>query len=183
MCFSCGKCCHNHSIMITFSDLRQIHRNRPDIFLPQIITIFETHPDYEDLSVLKEFHPEIKIEEDGRVVKGYLGLRFMKTGNIDGNEIEDVCQLFDEKSKSCTIHSFKPMSCKIYPHYLEGERIYWNNGRCPEKWDISKENIEEVRNLIKKAKKNHLEFVKEVEEWNKKYKGKTQEDFFNFVLF
>ncbi|HMF32728.1 MAG TPA: YkgJ family cysteine cluster protein [Candidatus Lokiarchaeia archaeon] len=160
-CRACGQCCHNHTVLITFRDLREIHQFYPDLRPEDLIVLYDVATEYPDRTILERYHPaRLKFEDtigavplkrgktlnqesqdaendelnagDGECTwQAYLGLRFTK--NPDGGT---VCPLLDETQGRCTIHKHKPMICRTYPHvlYEDGQLARLERVRCNPPW-------------------------------------------------
>ena len=191
-CYQCGVCCRNHTVLITFRDLREIHRYFPEINLLDIITIFTAPEDYIDKCELTEHYPKIKIKEESGVIEGYLGIKFKNISDPENpSTMIRVCPLQDDTHRVCTIHKHKPMVCRVYPHVIrmkklsngeEHEELLWENGRCPGSWIGSETSQMALRKRIKTAHYLHDKFHNEVEEWNRIYQSKTVQGFIEFIL-
>ncbi len=202
-CKACGTCCYNHTVLVTFRDLREIHKYYPDKRLEDLVVLYDAGTEYADRTILERFHPAVlafvlpgeKHEGDcgpscgccrnpaGSTWKAYLGLRFEKLP--DGRT---VCPHLDRGAGSCTIHAHKPLVCRTYPHVLDdaGTLARLEKVRCAARWgdpaDLLPEEHDRIRNTVVRAYRAHDNFIREVEEWNVNPRGKTVGDFFAFAL-
>ncbi len=172
-CNQCGKCCFNHTILITFRDLREIHEFFPDFNLKEIITLFEPSEDYIDIEILKDNYPIINFEENNLIIRGYLGIKFQKD---DDNQ--NFCPFFNKEKFNCKIHFNKPYICRVYPHKIN---LIWD-GRCSESWTYSPPDDETMKKFIEDVVNTYKHFSEEVKEWNSDYSNKKIDDFIKFIL-
>ena len=201
-CRACGRCCHDHTVLITFRDLREIHFYYPEIEIQDIIVLYDAASRYADKRLLEEFHPGRLIFEDcaappldGHSMdqekgdlrgtwQAYLGLRFLKSENGF-----TTCPFLDEARGKCKIHSHKPLICRTYPHVIDENNSLQRleKVRCNPLWgdpqDLLPEKHERVYNVVARAYHAHDEFLSEVLEWNEIYRGKTVPDFIQFLLY
>lgn len=177
-CSQCGKCCRNHSVLITFRDVREIVNYIPQINLINYITLYEASKEYKDYKCLSENYPLIMLKENEYIIHGYLGLRFKKI-----NSKTTVCPFLNDDLKSCSIHDFKPLICKIYPQKLDkNEKLIWIDGRCTQPWLPEGNHALDLIKLIKLTLKEFKLFRLEVEEWNRDFEKKSRQNFFDFIL-
>jgi len=202
-CEICGICCYDHTVLVTFRDLREIHKYYPEKKLEQIVVLYDASTEYADRSILEQYHPAILVftlpqvqpgevehslsshsqDTPASIWKAYLGLRFIKLP--DGRT---VCPQLDRDSGRCTIHEHKPLVCRTYPHVLDdaGKLARLEKVRCRKPWgnpeDLTFEDYERIRNMVVWAYKAHDQFIQEVIEWNKNPRDKTLADFFRFAL-
>ncbi|MHA1819200.1 MAG: YkgJ family cysteine cluster protein [Promethearchaeota archaeon] len=250
-CFRCGACCKNHTILITFHDLRVIHRRFPKLRLEKIITLFEVDSNYRDYEFLVRHYPIIYFNEYKLVdqslydtklnttekefpssyrkvkISGFLGLKFIPYYNFPLNARDSffpskiikenlslgekpsetilynfnqirVCPFFDIVHNLCTIHEYKPLVCKTYPHVLsvpltnpdnnhnnmDGRVVEFQKetARCPEPWIYEASKINKLKELLIYAEDEYERFKVEVNEWNKIFDTKNLEDFLKFIL-
>lgn len=183
--------------MMTFSDIRRIHRLRPDLPLDQFIMIVEPPEDNEMRRVMAEYFPTIKFIDPSGEITGYLALRL--------HPIEDSfdfkCLFYDLDSSLCLIHEHKPMVCRIYPlwpkdiieknesklqQFLSNPdpfKVVWKGGKCPNPWkSLCKEEIDAFLNSFTQFFKELEEYYNEAELWNAQYHNKSIEELYAFIL-
>ncbi len=202
-CKACGTCCYNHTVLVTFRDLREIHNNYPDKHLEDLVVLYDAATEYEDRAILERFHPAVLAfilpgekhegkcspscgccgNPAGSTWKAYLGLRFEKLP--DG---QTVCPQLDRAAGRCTIHAHKPLVCRTYPHVLDdaGKLARLEKVRCAEPWgdpaDLLPEEHERIHHTVAWAYRAHDQYIQEVNEWNLDPRDKTVGDFFAFAL-
>ncbi len=202
-CKACGTCCYDHTVLVTFRDLREIHKYYPDKRLEDLVVLYDAATEYADRAILERFHPAVLAfilpgekhegkcgptckccgDVAGSTWKAYLGLRFVKLP--DGRT---VCPQLDRAAGRCTIHAHKPLVCRTYPHVLDdaGKLARLEKVRCAEPWgdpsELLPEERERICNTVVWAYRAHDDFIREVEEWNVDPRDKTVGDFFAFAL-
>jgi Fe-S-cluster containining protein len=202
-CKACGTCCYDHTVLVSFRDLREIHKYYPDRPLENLVVLYDAATEYADRAILERFHPAVLAfvlpgdkhagecgkscachrSDAGSTWKAYLGLRFKKLPNG-----KTVCPQLDRDAGRCTIHAHKPLVCRTYPHVLDdaGKLARLEKVRCAEPWgdpaNLTPEERERIQNTVVWAYRAHDHFIEEVKEWNVDPRDKTVGDFFTFVL-
>lgn len=180
-CRACGACCQDHSVLVTFRDLREIHAHYPSMDVADLIVLYAPRETYGDLPVVERFHPRVLTEEGGRTAASYLGLRFEK---LPGGTTR--CPFLEGGSNKCTIHEHKPLVGRTYPYFLDeaGEIRALARVRCGVPWHVPSDPNQRTRlhALLRTAYFHHARFVDEVTEWNAGYEGKALDDFLAFTL-
>ncbi|OLS13712.1 MAG: hypothetical protein RBG13Loki_2676 [Promethearchaeota archaeon CR_4] len=161
-CKACGTCCYDHTVLITFRDLREIHASYPDRRLEDLVVLYDAATEYTDRTILERFHPAVLMFEipeessDGfKEGKGETtGCKCHRSSNccqdLPGStwrgylglryiKLPDgrtVCPQLDRTSGHCTIHAHKPLVCRTYPHVMDdaGQLARLEKVRCSEPW-------------------------------------------------
>jgi Fe-S-cluster containining protein len=168
-CQSCGNCCRFFSVNITHLDIKRILENRPDLKATDFVD-FKASIDKND--------NEAFISTAGKKEL------VLKKKNKESNEC-----IFLENNK-CSIHSFKPLVCKVWPFSLEKGNITWIKehlsfirNTCKHKMIEGSNDSESLKILIKEHYKERKIFSKLIEIWNKeKQKEINKEDYFQNIL-
>lgn len=177
-CQSCGKCCKFFSVNITHLDIKRILENRPDLQVSDFVD-FKPSTDKND--------NEAFISTSGKKEL------ILKKKSKKNNEC-----VFLENNK-CSIHSFKPLVCRVWPFSLEKDKIMWIKDHlsfikndCKHIMVEGSNNPDDLRVLIKEHYKERKVFSKLVENWNKEKEQEINKDeffynildidFINFIL-
>lgn len=156
LCEGCGaKCCKNYDVFIDHHDL--------DIL--------------EDLSFIKKikyersfgYVPKFILWENGHKLKWVLCL----------NNPDRVCQfLIDDK---CSIYEKRPLICRTYPHFIDGDKVKTMKNLCPAKWILTSDQELELKINYRNLLVNFLALETICDQWNKVV---TKEDRLeNFLIF
>ena len=198
-CVCCGACCKNHTIMLTFEDIRRIHARKPSISLHEYVMIADPAEDEEIKRVMAEYFPTIKFSDPAGEINGYLALRIRPIQDT----FDFKCYFYDLESKHCGIHVDKPIICRIYPLWLEGIiekkdmvsiqsrlgqdpsslKVIWKNGRCPKPWNpLSKEEIESFWKTFAQLIEELEAYSDEAGIWNDNFREKALDDLLAFII-
>jgi Fe-S-cluster containining protein len=141
-CASCtAKCCKNYDVFIDHEDLNIS----------------------KDLSFIKKIQydksfgyvPKFVLWEGGKKKKWVLCL----------NNPDKTCQFL--KDDRCSIYDKRPLICKTYPHFVDNDKIKTTKNLCLVKWNLSKEQEEELKLNYENLLVNFLAFETICDEWNK----------------
>jgi Fe-S-cluster containining protein len=175
-CIQCGLCCKDHYTLITFRDLREIHQSYPEIKLDQLIVIHELGEEYQSEDYMKLISP-LRFGIPGWPPQGYLGLQFTPFKE------ENICPFLDPETVNCKIYSHRPMLCRKYPYsYNDSGEFIIQKVQCPGRRRLNDSEIEIICKIIDRTWNTYHHFQEEIEEWNKQYRGKTLENFLEFIL-
>ncbi len=176
-CQSCGNCCRYFSINLTHLDVERVLENRPDLKATDFVS-FESSEEKDELESFISTYGKRQI-----ILK--------KKPNT-----KECIFLEDNK---CSIHSFKPIVCKVWPFSLEKGNITWIKEHrsfikklCKHTVIKGANNSDELIPLIKKHYKERKIFTRLVQIWNEEKKKELNddeifsnildEDFLNFIL-
>lgn len=114
-CSGSGRCCHNHSVLITASDARRLAACVPAFAAsPEAyIVLFTLREGYDDADILARF-PALVVDGD----PCYPALRFVEVAPGLRR-----CPFLDAGLGKCTVHDVKPMACRAYPFVVDGDVI------------------------------------------------------------
>lgn len=155
-CASCSaKCCKNYDVFI----------------------------DHEDLFIQDDFSFIKKIEYDksfGYVPKFILWeSEKKKKWVLCLNNPDKICQFL--KDDRCSIYDKRPLICRTYPHWVDGDKIKTMKNLCPIKWALNRDEQVELKSNYSRLLVDFLAFETICDEWNKIV---TKEDKLeNFIIF
>ncbi|MFH1722768.1 MAG: YkgJ family cysteine cluster protein [Candidatus Altiarchaeota archaeon] len=148
-CFSCdGFCCRHNVVPLTDADVRRLIDESGNT-IDQVI-------DFVSVEDLESTHHDISFGN---------GYQYMVLKRRDG-----CCVFFDGEKRGgfCSIHSSKPMLCRIYPFFLApfGEVILRYRNMCKTDWKMTKEAEEELKKMWGAYQEELENFNRFVSEWN-----------------
>ena len=156
-CTSCtARCCKNYDVFIDHEDLK-IQSDRT--FIKKI-----------EYSKSFGYVPSFILFENESKKKWVLCL----------NNPNKTCQFLE--NNVCSIYEKRPLICKTYPHFVDGERVKTMKNLCPVKWRLSQEQEKELRQNYETLLVNFLAFETICDQWNLLVdSSKTLDDFLDFV--
>ncbi|GIW22761.1 MAG: hypothetical protein KatS3mg068_1768 [Candidatus Sericytochromatia bacterium] len=104
LCQSSGNCCRFFSVNITHLDIKRILENRPDLKAIDFV--------------------DFKISTDKNDNESFISTSGKKELVLKKKSKDSQECIFLENNK-CSIHSFKPLVCKVWPFSLEKGEITW----------------------------------------------------------
>jgi Fe-S-cluster containining protein len=141
-CQSCtAKCCKNYDVFIDHEDLN-ISDNLD--FIKKI-----------PYSKSYGYVPKFILYEAGIQKKWVLIL----------NNPDKTCQFLVEDK--CSIYDKRPLICRTYPHYVDGDKIKTMKNLCPLKWSLESKQIQTLKNDYQRLLVNFLAFETICDQWNK----------------
>lgn len=176
-CQSCGNCCKFFNINITHLDIQRILENRPDL----------KAEDFVSFSVSEKGDPESFISTYGK-------------RQIDLKKKKDKDECVFLENNVCSIHSFKPIVCRVWPFSLEkNDKIDWIKehksfikNKCAHTSIKGANDPEQLLTLLKQHDHERRLFEKLVKKWNSEKKSLHNsddvfseiydQDFLNYLL-
>jgi len=177
-CKACGICCYDHTVLVTFRDLREIHAHYPDQRLEDLLVLYDAATEYPDRTILERFHPAVLVFElpgekrgeskeeksnetrcgcsrNSSCCQDTAGSTWRAYLGLRFEKLPDgrtVCPQLDRTRGRCTIHAHKPLVCRTYPHVLDdlGHLARLEKVRCAELWGNPADLPPEEAQLIQK---------------------------------
>jgi Fe-S-cluster containining protein len=81
------------------------------------------------------------------------------------NNPDKTCQFLVEDK--CSIYDKRPLICRTYPHYVDGDKIKTMKNLCPLKWSLESKQIQTLKNDYQRLLVNFLAFETICDQWNK----------------
>jgi Fe-S-cluster containining protein len=191
-CQKCGACCHNHTVLITPRDLREIHQFYPSVDLMKIISILTPVDQFKDPDNLLSHYPLIEFKAanpEEPLLRGYLALKFEEISAPPQRTTRCIffspTDFVQSDNTGCAIHEHKPLICRSYPFQIqEDSSIVFHGTRCPHNWGfLSDKESMELQKLLVIASRAYEEFFAEFELWDELKAPKKDIDFFlEFIL-
>ena len=155
-CSSCmANCCKNYDVFIDHEDL-----------LIQ-----------EDLSFVKKilysksygYVPKFILYEENVAKKWVLTL----------NNPDKTCQFL--KNDRCSIYEKRPLICRTYPHFVDGDKVKTMKNLCPIKWSLDDDKVRQITSDYQRLLVNFLAFETICDQWNKIVT--KEDDLEKFIIF
>jgi Fe-S-cluster containining protein len=165
ICQACGICCLNHTVYLTFHDLREIKKYYPSYKLTDISVLYDNNENYSGLAILQKDYGSITLIDplaSNQSHQYYLGLKTFK--HSPG---PPTCVFFNSIEGKCRIHEHSPTACRTYPFSLQGNRIsvrYY--GTCKIKPYLSFTQQRDRTLLLRMQQKQQKKHRKEIKIWN-----------------
>ena len=143
-CQQCGACCHNHTVLITGRDLREINQYYPHIDLKKAICLLSPNAEFKDPENLLSQYPIVEISADlpdQAPIRGYLALKFEEISRTPQRITQCVfyspSQLIASDHNGCAIHEHKPLICLSYPFQINDDlSVEFHGTRCPDRKSV-----------------------------------------------
>lgn len=190
-CQKCGACCHNHTVLITPRDLREIHQHYPDIDLKKAICLLSLSEEFKVPEDLLSHYPIVEISPDSPEdppIRGYLALKFNEISRIPQRITQCIfyspSPLIVSDHNGCVIHEHKPLICRSYPFQItDDSSIEFHGTRCPQDWNWGREQASwDLKELLLVASNSYDEFFAEINSWEQKYNGNRDIDAFLEII-
>lgn len=176
-CNSCGSCCKHFNINITHLDIERILVHRPDLKVLDFVDFSYSEDKDDNESFISTY--------------GKRQITLKHEANSKG------CVFL--KDNMCSIHTFKPLVCRVWPFSYDKGKISWIQEHksfikkvCQHSMVPGSNNKEELIVQIKQHYKERNIFAKVVQKWNEQQKKNLKEgetfsnildqDFLDFIL-